>query len=348
MESTIKNLAVSEEIETSAKLICLGFGELQNLNQSNDFYFLPFQLLSQGFERLMKSYICLGYWHKNKEYPNVIYLKKMGHNLEELLETILKDYFLTNQHPTLINDKLFLESDCDLDELLCIISDFGKFARYHNFDIITGSKNTGINPKDRWSAFHNKLIFSDSRSIDKLSDWELRNEIYGDLSRHILIVFEKFISALARQFIHGNLGELGKQFYIPLFDLALTHEKDFGNKDYRKNTTKYKMILRKVHKRTFMDFLQRNFNKNYVSKPITKIEFKGEWPFYAEKVTIECRYRNWCVVTIDGYDYALNGSAKGRYKLENVHEAGMAILGKSVGDLITMALALGKTTKIPQ
>ncbi len=43
---------------------------------------------------------------------------------------------------------------------------------------------------------------------------------------------------------------------------------------------------------------------------------------------------------IDGYDYALNGAAKGRYKLENPHDAGMAILGKSIEYFITMALKL--------
>jgi len=47
------------------------------------------------------------------------------------------------------------------------------------------------------------------------------------------------------------------------------------------------------------------------------------------------------IVTIENKDYALNGAAKSRYKLEDVHEAGMAILGKSVGPFIDMALKLG-------
>ena len=59
-----------------------------------------------------------------------------------------------------------------------------------------------------------------------------------------------------------------------------------------------------------------------------------------DKVIIECRYKNWCIITINGHDYALNGSAKGRYKLENTHDAGMAILGKSTGDFIRLALEL--------
>ena len=44
-----KFIALNEEFETANKLVRLGFGELQSINLDNDFYFLPFQLLSQGF-----------------------------------------------------------------------------------------------------------------------------------------------------------------------------------------------------------------------------------------------------------------------------------------------------------
>lgn len=52
-----KFAALNEEFDTANKLVRLGLGELQNINLDNDFYFLPFQLLSQGFERFMKAYI---------------------------------------------------------------------------------------------------------------------------------------------------------------------------------------------------------------------------------------------------------------------------------------------------
>lgn len=54
-----KRFALLEEFETSYELIQLGFGELQNINIGNDFYFLPFQLLSQGVERLLNHIFAL-------------------------------------------------------------------------------------------------------------------------------------------------------------------------------------------------------------------------------------------------------------------------------------------------
>jgi len=55
----LKEFSIDDELRTSIKLIELGFGEFQNLDMTNDFYHLPFQLLSSGFERLMKCHICL-------------------------------------------------------------------------------------------------------------------------------------------------------------------------------------------------------------------------------------------------------------------------------------------------
>ncbi len=338
-EQLIRDIALLEEIKTSSKLIKLGFGELQNLNQSNNFYFLPFQILSQGFERLMKCHICLGYYNKYGNYPNLKYIKDLGHDLESLKKVILVDFFEDN-HNVLSNDKQFLQKNTELEELLYILSEFGKMARYHNFDVITGNSKPSINAKELWVKFENKLLFSNPKSINKITDWDLRDELYGEHARHIIILFEKFVSALSRQFIWGHLGNKGKQYSSDISDFNIIFEKEFGIKDYRKNTTRYTQTPLKVHTRTLKDAIERKINPNFKSKKIHKNEYKGDWPFYVDEVIVECREKRWCIVTIDNKDYALNGNAKGRYKLENPCDAGMAILGKSFGEFITIAMNL--------
>ncbi len=57
---TTKFLCLCEELKISRELIKAGFGGLQEIDMSNDFYHLPHQLLASGFERLMKCYISLG------------------------------------------------------------------------------------------------------------------------------------------------------------------------------------------------------------------------------------------------------------------------------------------------
>lgn len=339
LNQTLKHLALLEELETSSKLIILGLGELQNLDQTNDFYFLPFQLLSQGFERVMKGHVCLGHLKQHNEYPNFKYLKNLGHDLLKLKNEIIDEYFF-DDHPTLKNDLSFLRDNKELNELLSILSEFGKMARYHNFDLITNSTKTPINAKEQWTEFENKILFAKDGAVEKLMNWDLNNEIHGEIARYIIIIFEKFMAGIGRQFLFGGLGDKGKQFSTPISDFATLYEKDLGLKDYRKNTTKFKQKPKKVHKRNFLDEIKRKKDSNYKSKQINKLDFKGEWPFYSDSVIVECRNKHWCVITIDGHDYALNGAAQGKYKLENPHDAGMAIVGKSIGDFITIALAL--------
>ncbi|GHU96069.1 hypothetical protein FACS1894156_6660 [Bacteroidia bacterium] len=337
-----KDFALIEEFETASKLVNLGFGELQNINLENDFYFLPFQLLSQGFERFLKAYICVGYFEKHNTLPSSQYLKNLGHDLNKLLTEIKEKYYnkdLTRKQFEL--DWTFLNEDTDFKKLFNILSEFGKYARYYNFDLITGKTDTGINPKEAWQKFENKIMPLNEEKVKKIMNPDTYREVYYETSNRIIIIFEKFISALSRQMIFKTLGDNGYRFNSnSFFDYGMIYDGEFGKMDYRKNTTKYKEQARHVHKRTIIDELKRKFHPDYKSKKIFKSEYKGEWAFYADKVIIECRQKHWCIVTINGYDYALNGSAYGRYKLERPHEAGMAILGKSISDFVTMALNL--------
>lgn len=336
-----KHMALLDEIETSYKLIILGFGEIQNINSNNNFHFLPFQLLSQGFERFMKSYICLAYENIHHEYPTFKYLKNLGHDLESLLEEIIEKYYFDYNRPQYKVDVEFLKNNNDLKELLFIISEFGKKSRYYNFDLITENREIPLNTKELWANFENKHLFKDEKLLSKLFSQETEHEVFYKLNSVIIIIFEQFIFALSRQIIFNCIGEKSRQMSSSsFFDFGMLYEKDFGNKDYRKNTTRYKETPKKAYKRTLKDNLERKLNPNIKYKKILKSEFKGEWPFYSEEVIIECRYKYWCIITIDGYDYALNGSAKGRYKLENPQDAGMVIMDKNSSDFIKMALEL--------
>ena len=279
----------------------------------------------------MKAYICIGYFHKHGKLPDFRYLRKLGHDLEKLFNEIIENYYIDFDRPQFDLDYNFLQTDSVLKKLLYIISEFGKLSRYHNFDLITDNAKIGVDTKKLWEEYENTIL--DKNDYEKLMDFDLNHEVYQKITHHIIIiiVFEKFVSALSRQFIFKCLGQKGLQLSATTaFEFGLLYDKYFGEKDYRKQTTKYKEIPKKVYKRTIIDEVQRDINPEYKSKKIKKVEYDGEWPFYVEEVIIECRQEHWCIVTIDGFDYALNGSAQGRYKLENPHEARMAIFGKSI------------------
>lgn len=180
-------------------------------------------------------------------------------------------------------------------------------------------------------------MISKPNSFEKVFDSELNHEVYGEVAQYVITIFERFMSSLSKQFSHQSIGAKARQYSTCITDFALLNIRGYGIKDYRKNTTRFQAIIKKRHRRTTLDFLRRKFNKDFKSKKIKKSDFEGDWPFYADEVIVECRYKNWCVVTINGYDYGLNGSAKSRYKLDSPLDAGMAIMGKNVDKFILIA-----------
>ncbi|HUX59289.1 MAG TPA: hypothetical protein VMV77_20120 [Bacteroidales bacterium] len=341
-DEVIRKISLIEELDTSIRLIKLGFGEYQNLDMANDFYYLPFQLISSGFERLTKCYICLGHIEKVGSFPEpLLFRKKLGHDLIKLKRHITENYFQENSQ-ALSDDLTYLETDEDLEKLIGLLSEFGKFARYYNLNVVTGEVDPGIDVKALWEEYETSYVLGNKVLLEKLTDFETRNEVLNLITKKIIEKLERFTRALSRQFTLGKLGALAQQYSSSVYDFLMLMDSELGNIDYRKNTTRFVQRDHKPHKRTLKDEYNRKRNKDYKSRLITKETFDGEWPFYAEQVIIECRQKHWCVVTIDNFDYALNGAAKGRYKIEDVHEAGMAILGKSVGPFIDMALKLGE------
>jgi len=339
-----RDICLYDELLTSFKLIRLGFGELQNINDGNDFYHLPFQLLSSGLERLMKCHICLGFHELHNAYPVGSYLRKCaggtGHDLTDLKNKILSGYFNSKGIPALISDKNLLTGDSDLQKLVYLLSEFGKLARYYNLDIVTSAKKSSIDVKQLWQAYETNIILADSELSNKLGEVEYQKEIRTHVTQLVICKLERFVRALSRQFTLGRLGKKAQQFSSVYFDFIMLADSQIGTIDYRKETTRYQEKERKVHKRTMADKINRKINPDFHHKIINKTDFNGEWPFYAKEVIIECREKHWCTVEINECDYALNGAAEGRYNLTSVHDAGMAILGKSIGPFIDMALKL--------
>ncbi len=345
-DSTIKDFCIQDELVTSIKLIKLGFGEFQNLNVLNDFYFLPFQLLSSGFERLMKCHICLGYHEKHNNYPPTKMMKALGHDLLGLKQDICVNYFKTNNIPALSEDYRYLTTNSDLKEILDLLSEFGKYARYYNFDIITSNDSPNIDVKRSWQGFETKIINSNEAIKSKSLNIEAFDEVYGYSKRIIIIMLERFVRAICRQFTIGKLGKKANQLSPLTFSFLFLNDEMLGNQDYRKETLPFQRKDLKTRRITVFDWIRRWLNPKSHYLTIKKKDYSGDWPFCHDKVTIECINQYWCIITIAGNVYALNGSAKGKFKLEDPHEAGMAIIGKSIGPFIEKALALGDKKNI--
>ncbi|MCK9484098.1 MAG: hypothetical protein M0R34_07020 [Candidatus Marinimicrobia bacterium] len=336
-----KDIHLIFELETSSNLIIVGLKEMQNIGADNTFYHLPQQLLSSGIERLMKCYICLAYFKINQKYPNYKFLKdcggENGHDLIALKSKIINGYF-DYKSTALEADKEYILDDNELNQLLSILSEFGKYARYHNLDIITSKEKQSADIEELWENFQNDIVKKHPDLDAKFSSLEFMDEANDTLNQLIVGLIERFVRALSRQFTIGFLGEKAKQYSSIFYDFLMLQDHQIGTTDYRR---KSKGICNDIkHKKSYFGKIIRILNPHYKYKKITKNDYVGEWPFYKDSIVLECREKHWCLADIGCRYYALNGPAKGRYKIPGVGEGGMAILGKTVGPFIDICLNL--------
>ena len=324
---------LQQELDLSYKLVCKGLGELQKINYSNDFYFLPLLLLSQGIERFLKSYI-IAYKVENEE-ENIFPRDLRIHSLVELLNIIKQNYYVIGSRDTDIKDEHYL-SNTHLNKLLDILSDFGNNGRYYNINHLINSND--ISPISRWEKLEQDLIPLIGEEYLKLIDIDTRNNYYKRVNNKIIIIIEKFLSILSRQHIFGRESKVFLGATIANFStFEYMYDGDYGKTDYTlvKKMYEHEYI---AHKRTFIDRLKSSLF--YKHKKILKSQYEGEWPFKSESVTLESRENKFYIVIIDEYEYALNGKTSSRLKLPTPNKDGVVANCKSTDKFLKIAQSL--------
>ena len=336
-----RELVLHDELRMSVDLIELGLGEIQHLSLANDFYYLPLQLLASGIEKFLKCHICLGKLEKSNSFPTQREIKKLNHNLKKLLDHVVGNYFNTSNKSLLESDLAFLLEDNYLQKLMSIMSEFGMSSRYYNLDYITSASKMPNDAIQEYKDLEDQII-RDKNFTNAFTNLNSQGEAFQVLNREIVIMIEKFIAAISRQFTMGNLGAKALEFSPLVHNYILLNEGELGKTDYRANKKKFVVANKSYHIRNETDEWERENYPDYHHVTVRKSDFEKPWPFYAEEVIVECRNKYWIVVSIDNCDYALNGAAGSKYKLEDLFEGGVAILGISIGPFINIGLELGK------
>ncbi len=338
MNESIRTICLIEELETARNLITSGFGELQEIRMDNDFYHLPHQLLASGSERLMKCYFCLVHEARHGQYPDANFLKNLGHDLQKLKQKLVDDYFATNDIPLLRDDLEYLRNDVLLERIILVLSEFGQKARYYNLDIVTGSQKPPIDPKTEWEALERDV--EDPTPYLSMDSMEaLHRDYYPRVNAKIIGKLERLFRAVAMQFTLGKHGGKLQQLSSIVGMFIMLKDEDFGTTDYRRSVKWFRQSKDQWSKRSKADVLSSRWPSTLISRE----EFGEAWPFRFDEVVVECREHLFCIVNIEGYDFALNGSAKSRFGYPFPHDAGIAILGKSIGPFIDLAFSLPAT-----
>lgn len=338
----VRFMCLLDELETSRELLKSGFGHLQEIDMGRTFYHLPHQLLASGLERLMKCYIAVVCKGRDGAYPDRKAMQSLGHDLRRLLATISTDHYGGTERPIVRDDLAFITTDTVLNDSVGILSLFGRMGRYYNLDVVTGAGHGPIDPKAEWEALESRV--EDPRPY--LGDVErLHRDYYPRVHSQLIGRLERLVRAIALQFTIGGhadpSGEI-RQLSDTYADFRNLRDHEFGTVDHRRSVE----ILKRDDDHWVKRSEQDAETAGWPTVTVSRSEFDGEWPFRRDRVTVECREGLFCVINIGGYDFALNGAARGGLRLPDPHEAGVAILGKSVGPFINMAFSLSSQRKV--
>lgn len=335
-DDTTRFLCLFEELSTSKELLKSGFGHLQEIDMGSTFYHLPHQLLASGFERLMKCYIAAVRKGLDGAYPDRRAMQTLGHDLNRLLDTICSEHFGGVQKQLVREDLEFIQTDTVLNDCMRILSLFGKKGRYYNLNVVAGDAQDPFDPKSEWQELERRV----ENPVPYLDDQEsLLRDYYPRVNRKLIGRMERLVRAIAMQFTlggHAGPGSEIRRLSSVYLEFCNLRNDEFGNVDYRRSVEILKRDQDRWNKRSDEEINAEGWPKTV----LCKAEFDGEWPFRRDRVIVECREKLFYVVNIDGYDFALNGAARSKYRFPGVHEAGIAVIGKSVGPFIQLAAEL--------
>lgn len=285
----------------------------------------------------MKCYIAIRHEDQEGAFPDHGYMKALGHDLTRLLTKITSEHYGGRERPLVQAEYDYITNDHVLAECIRILSLFGRFGRYYNLDVVAGSPHDPTDPKAEWETLQSQI----EDSAPYLADMEaLFQDYYPRVHAVIIGKLERFVRAIALQFTVGDHADSKRRLSTTSCIYSnFRHIKDeeLGTRDYRRSVH----ILKQKDEDTWTRLTNQKIKSSrWPSKQITKGEFLGEWPFRAQEVVVELRDKLFCIAYIEGYAFSLNGAARSKFNYPFPHDAGVAILGKSVGPFSEMARAL--------
>lgn len=285
---------------------------------------MPSQTLSQGLERMMKVALFLSNNAKKGEF------KKKAHSLNKLWNK-LKECDIVEP----ISDPYF-------DSILNILSKFGQNARYYYISILD-DEPSDFNPQFEWEKLESLILDETPQRYKMLTNGDEANDLIKEMVRRLQIPIEKVINSLSMVIVNYGKNEVGWVVPPTIKAFANFNKDTFGMSIYHEWPQCLEIKL-EPYKRNWCDLLICLFNPFRKSKVIYKKDYQREWPFREiKKVRIEKRKTSrglFHVITINGYDCALDGRTSSLLHLARPHEAGLAVVGISIQPFLDLAKEL--------
>ena len=195
-------MLVMEE-KTAAFYLVEGANALSSLQKSTGFYPVPFSLLANGLERLLKLDLLLGELQRHGMLPRRGLLKKLSHDLWTLTDAALESKTTARDEA-----RHLIDTDRILRSLVDALNDFAGDGRYLYLDQLLDPGRAPSDPREAWTRVEREVISATSDSGDVRNSWLWGHALRGESAlfvrrRNELILRSllDFIAALTRHFV---------------------------------------------------------------------------------------------------------------------------------------------------
>ena len=330
-ESELKQLCLLDELRIVESSLLYGLGHLQNISLENDQYFPALYFLATALERFMKCCKCIIIKAETGNYPTLGDLKlRYGHNIEQLHKALADDF---EKYVNLKEEVIFLRTDPLLTEMLHLLSEFARSARYYNLDFIAqGSKSNTLDVQQMWSELEIRVCKQKHIEVEDLS-----KDPYPQIAACLVGKLERLVHNLLEILYRTPIFDVCKTFICCVMS-DFRRIEEFGIRNYR--------IIPENQAVKHYNFIETNpatlERQGITGKVVKKTDLQIEWPFYTDKVTVVNLGCDALAIEINGLLYGLNGLGLSRYRLPDPHKMGVAKMGKSIGPFIDIGFSLKK------
>ncbi len=177
--------------------------------------------------------ICLHEFEAVGAFPSRQYLARtIGHNLLRLRDEVVRRCYtatyLSRQFGQ--EDHNFIATDPLLNQLLSLLDDFARDDRYIFMNGIVEPAIGREWPKHRWEELEKTALSDDTYfrllQEDKLTELKTRANV------QLKACIERFVRALTRLFVFGELGDLARSNSTTVWEFLRLEDGNLGQKEY--------------------------------------------------------------------------------------------------------------------
>lgn len=234
-EALNRDLGLIQEVQRGFRSVKRGLHEIDRLALGNDFYDPPVIFLATGIERILKCMICMHFKHTHGTYPtrkDGPWNFKDGHDLLDLKRRVAI-FCVSFEGTSRAGDYQVLTTHPQIDNLLGILSEYGRRSRYHDLDSVLMENRTQDVGRsldklqaDLAIAAHGVFFLADLASSHSAP------AAFERMNRQLKALVELFMRAISRQFVFGAFQSESQRFVADFSPFHRIEDADLGTREY--------------------------------------------------------------------------------------------------------------------